>query len=186
MLPFTAAPPYVFPSSDQTRGHGVGALTLEGGTGMCRGHDPIFSGQSALLSLPIHPQCTIHMPRIFHLKKKSAFSALFWPKFQLLQLLRHKFFQIFVPKTSHFFKENPLPRPYFWKPVWHTPTKKKVECPPSPGHHLQFKQKHCRILPYQHSFFPSVICNWNTLPASVVSAQSLEIFRSRLKPLTLC
>ena len=26
-----------------------------------------------------------------------------------------------------FFKENPLPRPYFWKPVWHTPTKKKVE-----------------------------------------------------------
>ena len=32
-----------------------------------------------------------------------------------------------------FFKENPLPRPYFWKPVWHTPTKKKVECPPPPG-----------------------------------------------------
>ena len=29
-----------------------------------------------------------------------------------------------------FFKENPLPRPYFWKPVWHTPTKKKIECPP--------------------------------------------------------
>ena len=29
-----------------------------------------------------------------------------------------------------FFKENPLPRPYFWKPVWHIPTQKKVECPP--------------------------------------------------------
>ena len=29
-----------------------------------------------------------------------------------------------------FFKENPLPRPYFWKFVWHIPTKKKVECPP--------------------------------------------------------
>ena len=29
-----------------------------------------------------------------------------------------------------FFKENPLPRPYFWEPVWHIPTKKKVECPP--------------------------------------------------------
>ena len=29
-----------------------------------------------------------------------------------------------------FFKENPLPIPYFWKPVWHIPTKKKVECPP--------------------------------------------------------
>ena len=31
-----------------------------------------------------------------------------------------------------FFKENPLPRPYFWKPVWHIPTPKKVECPPPP------------------------------------------------------
>ena len=31
-----------------------------------------------------------------------------------------------------FFKENSLPRPYFWKPVWHTPTKKKVKCPPPP------------------------------------------------------
>ena len=31
-----------------------------------------------------------------------------------------------------FFKENLLPRLYFWKPVWHTPTKKKVESPP-PG-----------------------------------------------------
>ena len=32
-----------------------------------------------------------------------------------------------------FFKENPLPRPYFWKPVWHIPTQKKVECPPPLG-----------------------------------------------------
>ena len=31
-----------------------------------------------------------------------------------------------------FFKENPLPRPYFWKPMWHTPTKKKLSAPP-PG-----------------------------------------------------
>ena len=31
-----------------------------------------------------------------------------------------------------FFKENPLPRPYFWKPVWHTPTKKKSWVPPPP------------------------------------------------------
>ena len=29
-----------------------------------------------------------------------------------------------------FFQENPLPRPYILKPAWHTPTKKKVECPP--------------------------------------------------------
>ena len=31
-----------------------------------------------------------------------------------------------------FFQENPLPRLYILKPAWHTPTKKKVECPP-PG-----------------------------------------------------
>ena len=36
-----------------------------------------------------------------------------------------------------FFKENPLPRPYFWKPVWHIPTQKKVECPP-PGVEIAF------------------------------------------------
>ena len=30
-----------------------GARTLESGTEMCLGHDPLFSGQSALPSLPI-------------------------------------------------------------------------------------------------------------------------------------
>ena len=52
------------------------------------------------------------------------------------------------------------------------------------GHQFQFRQQHCRIQAYQHSFFPSVVCVWNALPASVVSAQSLEVFRSRLKPLS--
>ena len=36
------------------------------------------------------------------------------------------------------------------------------------GHHLQLRQQHCRILTYQHSFFPSVVCLWNSLPAEVV------------------
>ena len=31
-----------------------------------------------------------------------------------------------------FFKENPLPRPYILKPVWHTSTKKKLSAPPPP------------------------------------------------------
>ena len=56
---------------------------------------------------------------------------------------------------------------------------------PTRGHHLQFKRQHCRILSYQHSFFPSAICLWNVLPATVVSAPSSESFRSRLEPLTL-
>ena len=53
------------------------------------------------------------------------------------------------------------------------------------GHHIQLRQHHCTILSYQHSFFPSVVCIWNGLPATVVSAPSLKTFRSSLKPLTL-
>ena len=37
-------------------------------------------------------------------------------------------FQNLCSQDPSFFKENPLPRPYFWKPLWYTPTK-KVECP---------------------------------------------------------
>ena len=42
------------------------------------------------------------------------------------------------------------------------------------GHHLQLRQHHCRIAAYQHSFFPSVVCLWNALPTTVVSAPSTE------------
>ena len=83
-------------------------LTLESSTGMCRCHDPLFSGQSALLSLPI--------------LENVAFSNLVLAKISAPKM------QVLLPKTPHFFKENLLPRPYFWKPVWHT-HQKKVECP---------------------------------------------------------
>ena len=53
------------------------------------------------------------------------------------------------------------------------------------GHSMQFRQQHCRIIAYQQSFFPSVISLWNHLPATVVSAESLDQFRCRLRPLTL-
>ena len=39
-------------------------------------------------------------------------------------------FPNFLSIDTSFFKENPLPRPYFWKPVWHIPTKKKLSAPP--------------------------------------------------------
>ena len=53
------------------------------------------------------------------------------------------------------------------------------------GHQYRFRQQHCRIQTYQHSFFPSSVRLWNSLPSSVVSAPSLEVFKHRLKPLTL-
>ena len=43
---------------------GGGALSLESGTGMCQSHDPLFSGQSALRSLPIYHQYAAHVPPI--------------------------------------------------------------------------------------------------------------------------
>ena len=54
------------------------------------------------------------------------------------------------------------------------------------GHQFRFQQQHCRILAYQNSFFPSSVCLWNSLPSSVVTAPSLDIFRDRLEPLSLC
>ena len=59
-----------------------GALTLERGMGMCCGHDPLFSGQSPLPSLPIYRQCAaLVTPGRFQLLENFWFSAMFWPKF---------------------------------------------------------------------------------------------------------
>ena len=45
---------------------GGGALTLERGMGMCRGHGPLFSGQSPLPSPPIYRQCAALVPPVFN------------------------------------------------------------------------------------------------------------------------
>ena len=58
---------------------GGGALPLEGGTGMCHGHDPLFSGQLALPSLPISHQCAAHVPQF---SKICIFSLVFGQKGQ--------------------------------------------------------------------------------------------------------
>ena len=43
-----------------------GALTLERGMGMCRGHDPLFSGQSPLPSPPVYRQSAALVPPVFN------------------------------------------------------------------------------------------------------------------------
>ena len=45
---------------------GGGALTLERGMGMWHGHDPLFSDQSPLPSLPIYRHCTTLVPLVFN------------------------------------------------------------------------------------------------------------------------
>ena len=53
-----------------------------------------------------------------------------------------------------FFKENPLPRPYFWKPVWHTPTKKKSWVP-FRGITVRCMQRSCNwVLPQWIRLYP--------------------------------
>ena len=56
-------------------------------------------------------------------RKKCIFSAFFGHNFSS----QDANFQNFCSQDPSFFKENPLLRPYFWKPVQHPPTKEKVE-----------------------------------------------------------
>ena len=94
---------------------------------MCRGHDPLFSGQSALPSLPIYHHCAALVPPHFQiLEKFPIFSSCFGQNFSS----QDANFPNFRSQDPLFFKKNPLPRPYFWKPVWHTPTNKKLSAPP--------------------------------------------------------
>ena len=76
---------------------------------MCRGHhDPVFQASRRSLTY----QFTLKVPLLcplFHFQflENSAFSVV-WAK---ISALKTQLFQIFVPMTPHFLKENPLPRP---------------------------------------------------------------------------
>ena len=110
---------------------GGGELPLE--RGMCHHLDPLFQCQSAPLTNPFTINGPLISP-IFNLVTKFAFKPLFWPK---LQLSRCKFSKFLFPRLS-FFKENLLPRHYFWKPVGTQPTK-KLSAPP-PLHHTHTRR----------------------------------------------
>ena len=71
---------------------------MESGTGMCRGHDPLFSDQLALSSLSIYRQCAAYVPPIFNFQKLCIFSLVL----AKISALKTQTFEIFVPKTPHF------------------------------------------------------------------------------------
>ena len=85
-----------------------GALTLESGTGMCRGHDPFFQASRRSLNLlSVRRSCA---PYHLNFKENFAFLALFWPEFQLS---RRKFSKCSFPRPLFFFlRKNQLPKPY--------------------------------------------------------------------------
>ena len=85
-----------------------GALTLESGTGICRGHDPLFSGQSAPHILPIYHQCAAHVSPFQFLEKKMHFQPCFGQNCSS----QDANFLNFRSQDPSFFKENPLSRPY--------------------------------------------------------------------------
>ena len=77
-------------------------------------------------------QFTVNVPLLCPLFSIFRRFLLFQPCFgQNSSSLDPNFSKFSFPRPP-FFKENPLPRPYILKPAWHTPTQKKVECPP-PG-----------------------------------------------------
>ena len=96
---------------------------------MCRGHDPLFF-QATWRSLAY--QFTIIGPLLCppfsNFRKIFNFQPCYGQNFSS----QDANFPNFRSLNPSFFKENPLPRPYFWKPVWHTPTKKKSWVPPPP------------------------------------------------------
>ena len=48
------------------------------------------------------------------------------------------------------------------------------------GHHLRFIQLQARVDVYLHSFLPSTIRLWNSLPANVVSSLTIDNFKNKL------
>ena len=89
---------------------------------------PLFLGQSMLFSLLIYHQCAVHVPPFLSFGNFCIFSLVLAKNFSSLDPHFSKFS---FPRPS-FFQEDPLFRPYFWKPVCYTPTKKSWVSPPPP------------------------------------------------------
>ena len=100
-----------------------GGTDQERGMGMCRGHDPLFSGQSALPSLPIYHQCA---PYFQLLEKKCIFSLVFQPKFQLS---RGKISEFSLPRPL-IFQRKPAPLTLLLETRVAQTHQKKLSAPP--------------------------------------------------------
>ena len=106
---------------------GPGGTDLERGYGDVPRSWPLFSGQSALPSLPIYHHCAALVPPIFKFLKKFPFFSLVLVKFSALKT---QIFKIFVPKTPHFSRKIRSLDPTFGNPCGTHPPKKKLSAPP--------------------------------------------------------
>ena len=104
-----------------------GGTDLERGYGdVPRSWPPFFQASRRSLAYQFTIIAPLLCPSFSNFRKIFHFQPCFGQNFSS----QDANFPNFRSLDPSFFKENPLPRPYFWKPVWHTPTKKKVECPP--------------------------------------------------------
>ena len=112
--------------------HPGGALTLERGMGMCRGHDPLFLGQSPLPSPPIYPQFTVNVPLSYPLfsifRKFLHFQPCFGQNSSSLDLNFWKF----RSQDPHFLRKIRSLDPTFWNPRGTRPPKKSWMPPGGP------------------------------------------------------
>jgi len=49
------------------------------------------------------------------------------------------------------------------------------------GHPITLQQVHCRVKPYEASFFPATVIPWNQLPASAVTASILDSYKAKMQ-----
>ena len=97
------------------------ALELEGGRGMWRGHDPLFQISWRALTYQFSINLLLMCPPIFNFRHILVFQPCFGQNFSS----QDPNFPHFRSQDPSFFKEDPLPRPYFEKLGRHTPTEKK-------------------------------------------------------------
>ena len=109
----------------KTRGGG-GHWPRKGVWGCAAVMTPLFQASRRSLAYQFTIIAPLLCPPFSNFKKFFHFQPCFGQNFSS-QDANFPNFRSLDPSS---FKENPLPRPYFWKPVWHIPTQKKVECPP--------------------------------------------------------
>ena len=105
---------------------GGGGTDLKGGWGCAAVMTPFFQASRRSLAYQFTIIAPLLCPPFSNFRKNFNFQSCFGQNFSS----QDANFPNFRSLDPSFFKENPLPRPYFWKPVWHIPIQKKVECPP--------------------------------------------------------
>ena len=119
---------------------GGGALTYKGGMGMCGPEDPLFTPLLPLARVPFQAKESVHKKPFWEnfeilASTASIFTQILAHKPQIWKFSAHKppNLEIFRSQAPLFKGKCQFASPTLRKYGPHTPTWKKVECPPPPG-----------------------------------------------------